>query len=55
MPTAAMVGGWVYASMLRVSPVEGGVSSVSPLGTLAYPGFPSGGCSASGSCMITHA
>ena len=33
MLTAAMVGGgWVGASTLRVSPVGGGVSSVSPLG-----------------------
>ena len=32
MLTAAMVGGWVDASTLRVSPVEGGVSSVSPVG-----------------------
>ena len=29
---AVMVAGWVDASTLWVSPVEGGVSSVSPLG-----------------------
>ena len=32
MLTAAMVGGWVDVSTLRVFPVEGGVSSVNPLG-----------------------
>ena len=32
MLTAAMVGGWVDASTLLVSPVEGGVSSVGPVG-----------------------